>query len=427
MPFPFIITEHTIPAQHIREWPRATAASQDDILQLRIKQYTPLDNIDPQPGDLTIVGAHANGVPKEIYEALWADLHAQSRNHGFRIRGIWIADVAHQNYSGVLNEPMLGNDPSWYDCARDLLHMTNVFRNDMPRPIIGIGHSFGGTILTHLALMHARLFTSLILFDAVINTIPAMQTSSFNAIRMSTVRRDTWPSREAAAEGFRRSRFHAAWDPRVLDAWIAHGIRDVPDPAAGGKVALTNSRHQEVFTFVRPLYPYIRDDGTVDRAGAPDFDPAVHDKPFQGQSLPFYRGEMSTALERLPHVRPSVLWVYGGTSDVNPLPSARSERARACGSGRDGSGGIEAGRVAEIVIEGRGHLFPLEVPGLCAEHTATWIEKEMQYYRDSEREYKEWTSMPIGEKATLDQPFLTAIGSPFAKKKREGSSHGPKL
>lgn len=50
--------------QHIREYPRATSHSREAVLHLAVKQYTPLDNLDPQPGDLTIIAAHANGFPK---------------------------------------------------------------------------------------------------------------------------------------------------------------------------------------------------------------------------------------------------------------------------------------------------------------------------------------------------------------------------
>ena len=31
---------------------------------MSVKQYIPLDNPDPKPGDITIVGGHANGFPK---------------------------------------------------------------------------------------------------------------------------------------------------------------------------------------------------------------------------------------------------------------------------------------------------------------------------------------------------------------------------
>jgi hypothetical protein len=39
---------------------------------------------------------------------------------------------------------------SWHDHARDLLHMINYFRKEMPRPIVGVGHSAGGTELYEL-------------------------------------------------------------------------------------------------------------------------------------------------------------------------------------------------------------------------------------------------------------------------------------
>ncbi|KAG8163791.1 hypothetical protein KVR01_007088 [Diaporthe batatas] len=419
MVFPFEVIEHTIPAQHIREWPRATAVSQERTLQLCIKQYKPIDNPEPQPGDVT-----------EVYEALWTELHARAQKHGFRIRAIWIADAAHQGHSGVLNEGSIGNDPSWYDHARDLLYMTNAFRDDMPQPIVGIGHSFGGSVLTHLSLMHARLFTALVLFDPIIMMMSLNQTGAILGARMSAVRRETWPTREAAAESFRRSPFHKSWDTRVLDAYIAHGIRDLPASTASGeagKAALTTPRDQEVFTFFRPLYPYVGDDGAVDRDGAPDFDPTMNDKPHKGQPFPFYRSEGSSVLARLPHVRPSVLWVYGEKSDVNLPPSARSENVKACGTGPDGSGGVQAGKVAEVVIEGRGHLFPLEVPDLCAEHAAAWVGKEIQRYRKAQLEYEDWTHLPLRDKVTISPEFAKALGRPSLKKPRNKSSTRSKL
>jgi hypothetical protein len=62
----FRIKEHTLECQHVREYPRATARAQEDVLYLAIKQYKPLDNPHPREGDLTIIGAHANGFPKVL-------------------------------------------------------------------------------------------------------------------------------------------------------------------------------------------------------------------------------------------------------------------------------------------------------------------------------------------------------------------------
>jgi hypothetical protein len=63
MASPFRIVEHVVPCQHIREYPAATAGV-DDTLHLAVKQYIPFDNPNPQPGDVTILAAHANGFPK---------------------------------------------------------------------------------------------------------------------------------------------------------------------------------------------------------------------------------------------------------------------------------------------------------------------------------------------------------------------------
>ena len=60
----FNIQEHDIEAAHIREYARGTSNSQDSPLRLHVKQYTPKDNPQPKDGDVTVIGAHANGFPK---------------------------------------------------------------------------------------------------------------------------------------------------------------------------------------------------------------------------------------------------------------------------------------------------------------------------------------------------------------------------
>ena len=60
----FSIKSHVLPCQHIREYPRATRHRQEDVLYLDIKQYLPLNSLNPQAGDVTIIAAHGNGFPK---------------------------------------------------------------------------------------------------------------------------------------------------------------------------------------------------------------------------------------------------------------------------------------------------------------------------------------------------------------------------
>lgn len=74
-----------------------------------------------------------------------------------------------QGQSGVLNEKILANDrmfcvsrdmgkklvsanpgpvpASWLDHSRDLMHLINLKRDEMPNPLVGIGHSMGGAQL----------------------------------------------------------------------------------------------------------------------------------------------------------------------------------------------------------------------------------------------------------------------------------------
>ncbi|KAL6361717.1 hypothetical protein LRP88_05192 [Fusarium phalaenopsidis] len=107
----FDIKEHTIEASYIREYARATSHSQDEKLLLHVKQYIPKDNPNPKKGDVTLIGGHANGFPKELYEPLWEELYNEAKSRNLRIRSIWIADAAWQGQSGLINKDALGNDP----------------------------------------------------------------------------------------------------------------------------------------------------------------------------------------------------------------------------------------------------------------------------------------------------------------------------
>ena len=61
--FPFTVTEHIVDTQYIREYPHATTVP-DAPLKLFVKKYTPVDNPNPQPGDVTLIGAPGTGYPK---------------------------------------------------------------------------------------------------------------------------------------------------------------------------------------------------------------------------------------------------------------------------------------------------------------------------------------------------------------------------
>ncbi|KAM3512219.1 hypothetical protein MY11210_004137 [Beauveria gryllotalpidicola] len=404
----FDIKEHVIPGEHTREYARAKANSQEETLVLQVKQYTPKGNGAPQKGDLNIVGAHANGFPKELYEPLWEDLAKNLASKGVRIGSIWIADCAWQGQSGILNKDGLGDDPSWFDYSRDMLQMINHFR--MPRPLLGIAHSFGACALANLALFHPRLFGSLVLIDPVINTQhPDAVADYMQPPSMSAKRRDVWPSRAAAAAAFQKSPFYQSWDPRVFDRWIAHGLTQcAPD---NPQVTLATSKHQEVFTFARPSYHALTRDGKsiADMDLVPDMD-LTH-----GVLTPIYRPEPGLVFDRLPHLRPHVLWVFGGASYMS-LEAMRDAKLKVTGTGIGGSGGVAAGRVTHVIGEGWGHLIPLEAPAFVAEAAAETAAETVKRWQVDELAYDAWTRKPLAEKSQIRPELLDIMAKTLKPK-----------
>ncbi|KAF4447001.1 hypothetical protein F53441_9399 [Fusarium austroafricanum] len=408
--FPFTIQEHTIEASHIREYARATSHSQDEKLYLHIKQYTPKDNPNPQKGDVTIIGGHANGFPKELYEPLWEEFYHESKRRNIRIRSIWIADTAWQGQSGLINQDALGNDPSWLDYARDILHMINTFRP--PPPIMAMGHSFGANALTNVALLHPRVFTSLVLLDPVISHFASTPGArSAGPAAASMYRREAWPSRTEAVASFSRSPFYKSWDPRVLQRWIDFGIRNVSGEES---VTLTTPKHQEIFTFLRPSWQAYDAEGknVIHPEYTPDLDASLNRR---WSTYPVYRPEGPNTVERLPNVRPSVLYVFGGKSDVSPL-ELQDEKIALTGTGVGGSGGQAKGRVKKVVGENNGHLVPMEDPRLCASAAADWVKAELERWWTDELKFDEWAKKSKEEKTTVSEEFQRHIGKPAPRR-----------
>lgn len=110
----FECIEHTSPSQHIRHYPRATSRSQEEGLQLCVKQYKPLQTRYPNKDlpAVTVLAAPALSCAKELYEPIWDAVYEYScrEDAAFRIWSIWSVDFVNQGKSGVVNERMLGDE-----------------------------------------------------------------------------------------------------------------------------------------------------------------------------------------------------------------------------------------------------------------------------------------------------------------------------
>ncbi|PLN78252.1 Alpha/beta hydrolase fold-1 [Aspergillus taichungensis] len=325
----FRVIEHTVPSHR-----------QNDALVLSVKQYIPLDNPNPRSDDVTIIGAPGNGHVKELYEPLWEELYHRSKTAGFRIRSIWIADGTHQGKSGLLNDGRLQNDVDWLDHSHDLRHLINLKHADMPGPIVGIGHSMGGTQLAYLSLLQPHLLHSLILIEPGIDEpspTSAVQQGIARCAQLSLNSPDIWPSIQAAQEFTARNPLFQTWDPRVVRRWLHYGLRNVSSTGTGTApslqqhnhstaipVTLTTPRHQEMLVYKRP---------TESLTASSDSPPS------RNTHSPYYRPEPHRVLSRLPHLQPSTLYLIGGRSPLC-APHLRELRLRYTGTGRYMSPGV---------------------------------------------------------------------------------------
>jgi pimeloyl-ACP methyl ester carboxylesterase len=255
----------------------------------------------------------------------------------------------------------------------------------MQPPFIGLAHSMGCAQLVHLSSIHPRLFHSLILID------PILQTShppGPNSALFSSKRRDAWPSRSLAESQIRANAFFESMDPRCMDAFVTHALRDKPD----GSVVLSTPKAQEAWSYVRSNMSDMNPDTSEGRARERVLNPDV--VPFSEPSrLVTMRPELVVVCEELPHLRPHAFYVYGEYSFIN-FDDVREAQVGATGTGRGGNGGIEEGAVKELVLEDCGHLCPFEKPREIADSVGKWLDKEMVRWRE-EREF--WASVDTGK------------------------------
>ncbi|KAL4967214.1 Alpha/beta hydrolase family-domain-containing protein [Aspergillus stella-maris] len=307
------VVEHTVPCQPFRERLGCVQPGREHDLRLAVKQYIPKNNPNPKESDVTFIGAHANGKPKELYEPFWDDLYESLASRNINIRSIWIADVASQGQSGILNESILGNDPSWFDHSRDLLSLVNQFSGQFRSPIIGFGHGMGASQVAFLALTHPQLFSGLILAHPMFDVTQATLRHAARA----TTQRDLWRTREEAASEFKSHPFWRTFDERVLEKWSQYGLRNLPTqlyPLSSyyneSAVTLTTTKAHEVFLHVRPDYVDRRTGihrGNFEHDTNPD-DYSVS-KPLG--ALPFYRDEPAQIFHRMKYFTPVVLHIFG--------------------------------------------------------------------------------------------------------------------
>ena len=236
--------------------------------------------------------------------------------------------------------------------------------------------------------MHPRLLSTLVWIEPVMMDEISGTPSP---VLQSTKRRDLWETR-AKAESQLRKGFQS-WDARALDRLVEYGLRDTPTAlynkdrnrvSKPGFVTLKTTKHQEAWGYkqlnVEPLKgPRLR------RLLLPDWDPTIPLPPISN------RPEPRIAMKLLPHLRPSVLYIFGATSPLSS-PEDRGKKIKRTGTAAGGSGGFTEGMVKGHVLQDSGHLMIFERPAEPARAAADWIQRWFDRWRADERLIREHES-----------------------------------
>ncbi|KZV70079.1 alpha/beta-hydrolase [Peniophora sp. CONT] len=244
-------------------------AGSDKILWMCANRYA---RASPTGSGLTMICLHANGMHKELFEPIL--------NRLFMLRDdvdeVWALDALQHGDSALLNEigDGLGVLFSWSDAARDLLCFLQHYLPPHPcvqlptliervptklsqlraaggfssRKIIGVGHSFGGCLLTLAARTAPALFDALVLVDPLIlpRELDPAAIGFLRALLSGAVgRRNSWASREDALKAFKPSPL-GAWPDEVLRLYVQHGLTE----NLNGGVRLKCAGLQEAVVFV---------------------------------------------------------------------------------------------------------------------------------------------------------------------------------
>lgn len=208
-------------------------------------------------------------------------------------------------------------------------------------------------------------------------------------------RKDIWPNRAAAAAA--QTQASKGWDKRVLDRMIKYGYRDLPtalypelppdaDPA-DPPVTLTTSKYYNLLAQLRANFSQKMANGKffVDKETHADQDPEL-------ATLPFCRPEPRKTWLLLPSLRPSTMFVLADKTYLN-LDEMR-EGIKRTGKGVGGSGGIDEGKVREVILPGQPHMFPFIAVETTANLCFEWLSQSMdQHKRQEERWEAERSSM----------------------------------
>ncbi|WP_300715731.1 alpha/beta hydrolase [Hydrogenophaga sp.] len=201
-----------------------------------------------------IIFSHANSFPASTYRVLFKSLRAR----GHTVRAL-------EKFGHDPQYPVTSN---WPHLVQQLADFAAPEIETHGRGAWLVGHSLGGFLSLMCAARHPQLgghpVRGVVLIDSPVlggwraRTLELIKRTqlvgSVSPGKISRKRRNTWANAAAAQAHFASKKAFAAWDPQVLQDYIAHGTRDVVD--AHGQQHRTLDFDREVETAIYNTLPH---------------------------------------------------------------------------------------------------------------------------------------------------------------------------
>jgi pimeloyl-ACP methyl ester carboxylesterase len=207
------------------------------------------------PGAPWLLFAHATGMCAAIYQALLAPLADRYRILAYDARG-----------HGGSTVPV---DPAdvpvdWLPMQHDLAAIANTLDGTLDGTLNGAsvvlaGHSLGGSVAIAAAARWPALARAVVAIDPafipfdlapVVAAARATGQQVPNPMAEQAIRRRAdWPDRATIRAAYHGRGVFAGWADAALDAYICHGVRDMPRGMAAGGVTLACSPAWEAAVF----------------------------------------------------------------------------------------------------------------------------------------------------------------------------------
>lgn len=186
----------------------------------------------------TLVFSHGNGFPGGTYRALFGPW----REAGWQVDAV-------DRYGHDPRFPVSSNWPRLRDQLIDHIETLQAARPGAERrPVVLVGHSLGGFLSLKVAAQRPDLVRALVLLDSPLLTgwrAHSVQVAKATRLisrvspgKVSSRRRQHWPSAQACFEHFAAKHTFARWAPGVLQDYIDAGTEPAPagDPHGPGVV-----------------------------------------------------------------------------------------------------------------------------------------------------------------------------------------------